>query len=1306
MEGKKKYIAIILFLLICLMVFTFATTGEEELEEGNGSNIQEVTDNGSTDSEEKNSETEEIIEEEVEANTNSNESSSNQNTTNETSNPEEEDLEGTGNTDNSAYDKALEAVKELENLLTDAQADIARDLVEEVTNSDQYKELMDRVEDAEDAIDAAKLVEELEQMVKDAAKKADITEAKDFRDEDVTDAINEIDGTNLAEVKEDLLDRIEELNKILNDETNPSIEPKEIDKTATKEDVSLTISDKNEVTTTVTKDDKTYDYVDTFTEEGTYEVKVVDAAFNESKVTFTIDKTVPKFEGLKSRDEYIEKYTVDVTDKTDTKLSLKKDHGTAVEIQEGYEITEEGTYQIFAEDAAGNKSDTWLHVDKTYPEITGVKEGKFVNKCDRAYIFDRYLTKVVIDGVSYDRKNFSHDAKNENFKFDNRMCSEGLHTVTATDKAGHTTSVTFTIDKTEPEVEVDIRKDKGITDIVANDQTALSFVIYKDGAQVHSFDSGLTSKRFSIDWLGDGNYTIDAIDAAGNKTTVSATIDHTAPEVEASYTTKTIEADKNATFSDYPTFKVEDLTNVKEELLSGSVDPTKPGEYKLVYRFTDEFDNYKDVTITINVVDTKIEFEKLELSNPKNNKFYTVTVYATEELKQPNGFVLAEPAGYVKNSVFQKGYYPEENSRIEIFTIEDLYGNKKTLEVTIPSIKETLNIELKGALEVTLFYNETFDEDDYGYTTSGYKLEEKDITVTTNNVTTKKGYDIVYTATDKYNNTRTATRKIIVLTYEQTMKLVKQRVNIAVQSEYDHDIAYAKELVKRLPDDNTEKADLMKTLTDIEEKKLLAALTKEATQKTNNYFGSGYARDLELAEKAIKALEVKDPAKAQELRDSITTFEKNWATAKNKKNIYFGSGYASDYEKAIAAIELMPEGLPKSKLLKEVNAYKKELELAAEKKAVIQKINNYESSGYASDLTKAQDAVKAADEAHKAELEAKLNETITKMQEAEAAVKEYEKNKTEENRYIAIEKVEKLIKGLYSSKLKSRVNFETASTINELQTALDNASNNEIIRISKDLSYTDKTITVGKNKNIVIDLNGKKITGNATSASASNLIKVSSGATVTLKGNGTITSTAGLPDTDWGENGSKPYPGYANNTIRNEGKLIVDGPTIINNTLKGGASYVIDNYAGSELIVEDGVIHQVGGDVAIRLFSGSATNAVKVTINGGTIIGCRAIWVQLTGNNATVAPLTEVTINGGEFTSSNPSVQPVIYSYSFGNSFANTKITINGGTFNGNVTFGGGYYGDRETVIITGGTFNGYLGRYLENDGWENIPKP
>ena len=55
MEGKKRYIAIILFLLICLTVFTFATTGDEELENGtgNGNNVQEVTDKGSSDKDDK-----------------------------------------------------------------------------------------------------------------------------------------------------------------------------------------------------------------------------------------------------------------------------------------------------------------------------------------------------------------------------------------------------------------------------------------------------------------------------------------------------------------------------------------------------------------------------------------------------------------------------------------------------------------------------------------------------------------------------------------------------------------------------------------------------------------------------------------------------------------------------------------------------------------------------------------------------------------------------------------------------------------------------------------------------------------------------------------------------------------------------------------------------------------------------------------------------------------------------------------------------------------------------------------------------
>ena len=292
MEGKKRYIAIILFLLICLTVFTFATTGDEELENGtgNGNNVQEVTDKGSSDKDDK---TESDSKED-------NKSDNKDSNSNKTESKDEEDLEGTGNVDNEAWDKALSAVEDLEELLTDEQADIARELVEEIANSDQYKELMDRIEDAEDAIDAAELVEKLEQMVEEAAKKADLDDASDFRDEEVVEAIEEIDGEKLAEVKADLEKRVEELSKILDDDTAPSIEGIE-DGKHTKENVGLTITDENEVTTKVTKDGNEIDFAETFTEEGTYEVTVVDAAFNETKVTFIIDKT---FKGIQSVNMY------------------------------------------------------------------------------------------------------------------------------------------------------------------------------------------------------------------------------------------------------------------------------------------------------------------------------------------------------------------------------------------------------------------------------------------------------------------------------------------------------------------------------------------------------------------------------------------------------------------------------------------------------------------------------------------------------------------------------------------------------------------------------------------------------------------------------------------------------------------------------------------------------------------------------------------------------------------------------------------------------------------------------------------
>ena len=253
-----------------------------------------------------------------------------------------------------------------------------------------------------------------------------------------------------------------------------------------------------------------------------------------------------------------------------------------------------------------------------------------------------------------------------------------------------------------------------------------------------------------------------------------------------------------------------------------------------------------------------------------------------------------------------------------------------------------------------------------------------------------------------------------------------------------------------------------------------------------------------------------------------------------------------------------------------------------------------------------------------------------------------------------------------------------ATTAEGLQAAL--AAGNPEIKLDSDIVLADDEV-LKVTGNTVIDLNGHTISGKSTTSTTSYMINVASGAELTLSGNGTVSFYATTPDTEWGGEGQPPFPGYANNTIRCEGKLIIDGVTVENLTAPGGASYAIDCYQGSDLIVNSGVING-HGKCAIRMFCNSNTLSTNVTINGGTITGKRAIWVQLPGSNiANVRPVN-LTINGGKLICTNTDADVCVYSYSYGDSFANTNITI------------------------TGGIFNGEVGRWVTADTWEAITVP
>ena len=271
-----------------------------------------------------------------------------------------------------------------------------------------------------------------------------------------------------------------------------------------------------------------------------------------------------------------------------------------------------------------------------------------------------------------------------------------------------------------------------------------------------------------------------------------------------------------------------------------------------------------------------------------------------------------------------------------------------------------------------------------------------------------------------------------------------------------------------------------------------------------------------------------------------------------------------------------------------------------------------------------------------------------------------------------------------------------ASTVAELKDLLAAGQN---VILTQDITINEP-LAVPAGEDVVLDLGGHTLAAAFDNQGSSALI--TNNGELTLR-NGTVASLAEFPDVDWGTEG---FPTYATNTISNRGKLVVEaGAKIINQTNVGGASYAVDNYDGATLIVNGGTI--MAKDVAIRMFSGSATIANSVIINSGVITGKRAIWIQLPSNNSAVAPLTVVDINGGELYSTS---DLTIYSYSYGNSFAQTTVTFNGGFFEKDVAFGGGYKGDKEIVNVNGGTFNGALGRYVEDDGtnggWVDIAKP
>lgn len=194
---KKKIgiLAILLFLIIGLGTFVFANPDNQEnfkdSEPNAGEEVDSEADGDKDTSEEENngaSDSETLLSEEADSqNTQArNTVNTSGNTQNNNSNNNSGSSNNGGNSTETKdyYAEALKAVIDAETSLNQGDVNYASDLVDKVTNPSQKEELNNRLEEVQKIIDVTALVDRLEKMVANSENRNDIIDSIDYRDEE------------------------------------------------------------------------------------------------------------------------------------------------------------------------------------------------------------------------------------------------------------------------------------------------------------------------------------------------------------------------------------------------------------------------------------------------------------------------------------------------------------------------------------------------------------------------------------------------------------------------------------------------------------------------------------------------------------------------------------------------------------------------------------------------------------------------------------------------------------------------------------------------------------------------------------------------------------------------------------------------------------------------------------------------------------------------------------------------------------------------------------------------------------------
>ena len=397
---------------------------------------------------------------------------------------------------------------------------------------------------ADDAYkDVLALIENLEKQIEQATKKSNLTDALEYRDNEKV--VEKLDQLTNGEAKNDLKERLDNINSILEDNEAPKIAGIK-DKEVTKDSVSITVNEAN-VTILLNNKEVTIDELKNIEEEGNYKLEVSDKSFNSTEITFTIDKTLPTANVKNSEhfdseteltfsDDNLSKVVVENRDKLHNNEEYITEYTNVENGNINVTLSEDATYLIKVYDKAGNEKSYWVAIDSKNAEITFLdkeenKLSTLTNKDVTIKVYDKFLTEVTIEGPNgtetykyTDKKDEYFEALNNNEEriFKLTITEDGVYTVTAKDKVGRSVTEVIEIDQTPAKVDVsyDITEptNKGITVTLSSDEEIMPV-----DAGLWNPDKKYANKLQKV-YFNITDETITIVDKAGNETKVSIKI--------------------------------------------------------------------------------------------------------------------------------------------------------------------------------------------------------------------------------------------------------------------------------------------------------------------------------------------------------------------------------------------------------------------------------------------------------------------------------------------------------------------------------------------------------------------------------------------------------------------------------------------------------------------------------------------------------------------------------------------------------------------------------------------------------------